>query len=246
MRRVVRGFWGPREESVEALAGRWKRTLDRLAELLPAADPGAADGTAGAGGAPWTWQQVQSEGPATALRADEPSLLAALRAVQAADGWTDTTGTGLSLVAGNAAGWRIDTGGRAGGTSEFLLQAVLIGIEAPDGAEVPDAALLAAVAEIWEPDFGGVTDDDVLDTLEDDGDFDPDEPSVGWVGHLSPARAALLPDELAVTRTELPDGGALLDIAPRSDTEAVLAANLRLRDAGALEPLPRPMARALL
>lgn len=34
MRRVVRGFWGPREESVEAVAGRWKLMLDRVAGLL--------------------------------------------------------------------------------------------------------------------------------------------------------------------------------------------------------------------
>nr|WSW69947.1 hypothetical protein OG461_29185 [Streptomyces sp. NBC_00995] len=27
-------------------------------------------------------------------------------------------------------------------------------IVAPDGAEVPEAALLALIADIWEPDFG--------------------------------------------------------------------------------------------
>jgi hypothetical protein len=91
-----------------------------------------------------------------------------------------------------------------------------------------------------------VSDDDVLDVLEDDGGFAPDEPSVGWVGYLSPARAALLPDDMTAARKEVRGGGVLLDIAARDDTEAVLQANLRLREAGALQPLPRPMNRATL
>ncbi|MFE7236697.1 hypothetical protein [Streptomyces sp. NPDC057580] len=37
MRRVVRGFWGPRQETAEELAGRWKLLLERIAALLPAA-----------------------------------------------------------------------------------------------------------------------------------------------------------------------------------------------------------------
>lgn len=240
MRRVVRGFWGPRMEPATALADRWQRTLDRLAELLPAAGPGAGTDEG------WTWRYVPSDGPATELRPDQASLLAALRAEQAADGWSDRTGYGLELVVGNEAGWKIDISGRAGGASEFVLQAIIIRFNAPDGAATPDAALLALVADVWQPDFGGVTDDDVLDALEDDADFGPDEPAVGWVGYLSPGRAALLPDDLKAAREELPAGGVLLDVAPRTDIESVVRANVQLRDSGALQPLPRPLERALL
>ncbi|HCA85865.1 MAG TPA: hypothetical protein DEQ61_10420 [Streptomyces sp.] len=239
MRRLVRGFWGPREESVEALAGRWKQTLDQLAGLLPAAGPGAGAVEA------WTWRHIHASGPATELRPDRASLLAALRAAQTADDWSDVTGCGLRLVTVGGPGWEVEVSGLAGGTPEFLLQSMVIGINSPDDAEIPDVELLTGVAEVWEPDFGSVTDNDVLDTLEDDGGFAPDEPSVGWVGYLSPARAALLPDGMTAARKEV-RGGVLLDIAPRADTESVLRANLLLRDAGVLQPLPRPMERPTL
>ncbi|MFJ5111635.1 hypothetical protein ACIQAD_13455 [Streptomyces sp. NPDC088551] len=266
MRRVVRGFWGPREESAEELAGRWKPTLDRLAGLLPVAgsDSGSDSRPAGSRPAgsrsvadapltsPWTWRNVTASGPAAELRPDEASLLAALRAAQAADGWSDRTGCALRLVAEGAPGWKIEVSGLAGGTPEFLLQSMVIGVSSPDeartpGAEFPDAELLSIVAELWDPDFGGVTDDDVLDALEDDAGFAPDEPSVGWIGYLSPGRAALLPEDLAAAaRKDVRGGGALLVLAARGDIEDVLRANLWLREAGALRPLPRPMDRAAL
>ncbi|MCN9244450.1 hypothetical protein NGF19_27330 [Streptomyces sp. RY43-2] len=239
MRRVVRGFWGPRAESAEALAVRWKQTLDRLAGLLPAAGPGTAG--------PWTWQQAHEVGAATVLSADEASLLTALRAEQAADGWSDRTGYGLSLSIENEAGWEVEVRGSAGGASEFVLQSVILGISVPEGAQLPAAELLALVAEEWAPDFGDVTDDDVLDALEDEADFIIGEPSVGWCGYLSPARAALVPDDLTAARKELPDGGVLFDIAaPSTDTDTVVETYVRLREAGALEPLPTPMDRSML
>ncbi|MFE2746685.1 hypothetical protein ACFXKX_20475 [Streptomyces scopuliridis] len=63
MRRVVRGFWGPREGAAEALAGRWKLTLDRLAGLLPV----AGSGSVAALTSPWTWRNVAASGPASGL-----------------------------------------------------------------------------------------------------------------------------------------------------------------------------------
>ncbi|QNE74767.1 hypothetical protein F0344_09235 [Streptomyces finlayi] len=236
MRRAVRGFWGPRQECAEALARRWKQTLDRLDVLLP-------DVCAGAG-RDGTWRNVPGSGPAAALRPDEETLLAAVRAAQASDGWSDRTGTSMRFVAAGATGWKVDVSGRAGGTSEYLLQAVVIGIRPPEGAEVPDAALLTAVAEVWEADFGSVSNDDVLYALEDEGGFAPDEPSVGWTGYLSSARAALLPDDITGAREEVGSQGVLLEIAAPGDVQAVLRANLRLRETGALQALPRPVGAA--
>ncbi|MEV7090515.1 hypothetical protein AB0O07_32350 [Streptomyces sp. NPDC093085] len=250
MRRVVRGFWGPRVESAEALAGRWKRTLDELGRLGPG-------GPAGGSGGGWAWRQVHSDGPATGIRAEEADLLTALRAAAASDDWSDGAGLRLFAEAGAAAGagagagakWEVEVSGRAGADSEFLLQSMVIGVEAPEGAEgagFPYAGLLAAVAGIWEPDFGDVTDDDVLDVLEDEGGFVSGDPALGWAGYLSPARAALVPDGLDVVREELGGGGVLLTVAPEGGTGAVLRASLRLRETGALQPLPRPMTRAVL
>ena len=210
MRRVVRGFWGPREESVEAVARRWKLTLDQLAGLLPRGRLGCGRGRGGRSTRP---------GPPPISCTDEESLLAALHAVQEADGWSARVGSGLQLVLAGEPDWKIEVSGTGGGTSEFLLQSMVIGIKSPDTAEIPDAELLTAVAEVWEPDFGDVTDDDVLDALEDDAGFAVGEPCVGWVGYLSPARAALLPDGMTAARKELRGGGVLLDIAPRGDVE---------------------------
>lgn len=94
MRCLVRGFWGPRPEPVESLAGRWRRTLDGLTGLVPQA---AA-----------AWSQIHANGPATAITPDGDALLGAVRAAQSAADWSDLTGTALRLVGtGTPAGsWR--------------------------------------------------------------------------------------------------------------------------------------------
>ncbi|XMN06205.1 hypothetical protein ACK8N7_09285 [Streptomyces griseobrunneus] len=232
MRRVVRGFWGPRPEPAEALADRWRRTLDGLTGLVPE----AAD----------AWSQVHADGPATAVTADGDALLGAVRAAQSAADWSDLTGTGLRLVGTGTPGWEAEVSGVAGGAPEFLLQSIAVVLHAPDDAPVPEEDILALLARVWEPDFGDVSDDDVLDALEDEAGFSVEDPAVGRTGYLSPARAALVPDGLEAVGQELPGGGLLLSIAAPGDTVAVVRVCERLREAGALAPLPRPMDRAVL
>ncbi|MFD4267631.1 hypothetical protein [Rhodococcus sp. NPDC058481] len=238
MRRVVRAFWGPRPEPVGALATRWAATLDQLAELLPAC------GQPSGPGGPWAWRHIHGAGPDTDLRADRDSLLAALREAQSADDWSDRIGTGLRLALAGESGWEVEVSALAGGAPEFLLQSIVIAVAAPPEAEVPEADLLAAVVRVWEPDFGDVTDDDVLDALEESG-FTVGDPVVGRLGYLSPGRAALVPADLQVAREE-PTGGVLMAIAAPGEVGDVVLAYRRLRGAGALEPLPRPMDRAAL
>ncbi|GAB3983154.1 hypothetical protein GCM10029978_088940 [Actinoallomurus acanthiterrae] len=234
MRRLVRGFWGPRQESVEALAERWKATLDQLVRLLPEA------------GLPGMWHVVREAGPASQVSADERRLRAALWAAQAGDDWWEGNGTALRLVAEGAPGWQVEASGLAGSSPEFLLQSLVIGIRSPANAEPPGAELLVAVAEVWEPDFGDVTDDDVLDALEDEAGYEVGDPCVGWAGYLSRTRASLLPDDLAAPRKEVRGGGVLLDIARPGDTRTVVQTYVRLRETGALSLLPRPLDRAML
>ncbi|MFD4181443.1 hypothetical protein, partial [Rhodococcus sp. NPDC058514] len=183
MRRVVRAFWGPRPEPVGALATRWAATLDQLAELLPAC------GQPSGPGGPWAWRHIHGAGPDTDLRADRDSLLAALREAQSADDWSDRIGTGLRLALAGESGWEVEVSALAGGAPEFLLQSIVIAVAAPPEAEVPEADLLAAVVRVWEPDFGDVTDDDVLDALEESG-FTVGDPVVGRLGNHAPGRAA--------------------------------------------------------
>ncbi|MFZ4274005.1 hypothetical protein ACOZFM_14940 [Streptomyces arboris] len=232
MRRVVRGFWGPKPESADALAGRWQQTLDGLAVLVPQ----AAD----------AWSQVHADGPATAITADGNALLDAVRTAQSAADWSDLTGTGLRLVGTGTPGWEAEVSGLAGGRPEFLLQSLAVILHAPDGAPVPEEDILTLIARVWEPDFGDVSDDDVLDALEDEAGYAVGDPVVGRTGYLSPARAALVPEDLEAVRQELPGGGELLSIASPGDSAAVVRAYERLREAGALAPLPRPMDRAVL
>ncbi|MFE7535433.1 hypothetical protein ACMZ5F_17390 [Streptomyces rhizosphaericola] len=232
MRRVVRGFWGPRPESAEALADRWQRTLDGLAELVPQAAE--------------VWSQVHGNGPATAFTPEGKALLDALRAARSAADRSDLTGTGLRLVGTGTPGWEAEVSGLAGGAPEFLLQSLAIVLHTPDAAVVPEEDVLALLARVWEPDFGDVSDDDVLDALEGEAGYAAGDPVVGRTGYLSPARAALVPDGLEAVRQELPGGGELLSIAALGDSAAVVRAYERLRAAGALAPLPRPMDRPVL
>ncbi|MFF7855453.1 hypothetical protein [Streptomyces sp. NPDC007904] len=241
MRRVVRGFWGPRQEPVEALAERWSTTLDRFARLLPAAARPAAAGTA------WTWRTAPASGPSEATGPDEASLLGALRAAQAADDWSAGNGTSLRLVAdGLPAGWKVEVAGLAGGTPEFLLQSLVATIVSPDDEPLPDADLLTAVAESWQPDYGDVADRTVTAALKKDAGFRIGMPSIGWIGYLSPSRAGRVPAGLTAERRQLPDGSTLLTVAPPGDTAAVVEAYRALKEAGALDPLPQPMNRPVL
>ncbi|MFI9821676.1 Imm52 family immunity protein [Streptomyces sp. NPDC052013] len=241
MRRVVRGFWGPRQESTEALAARWSTTLTRFAELLPAAVRRNADDGAR------TWHTTES----VPVQPDEKSLLDALRQAQSADDWSAADGTSLRLLAADPApGWKLEIAVLAGGTPQYLLQSLVATIVAPDDARLPDADLLTAVAETWHPDYGDVSDRAVTAALKKEAGFKIGTPSIGWVGYLSPTRASRVPAALASTVRQLPpaDGplGALLSITHPGDTDAVVGAYVSLKASGALDPLPQPMNRPTL
>lgn len=232
MRRIVRVFWGPRPESVESVAERWRTTLDRCDALLPAPEPGRDR----------SWQQIRPTGPADLPR-DRNSLRDALVAARADADWSDVIGIALRITTTGEPGWDIEISGLAGGAPEYLLQSLVMTIAAPDNAAIPEAQLLAMLAQVWEPDFGDVTDDDILDALEDDTGFAVGDPCIGRHAYLSPRRAVRLPDGLGANVRPF-GGGALVEVEGAVDD--VVRVYLRMREAGALEPLPRPMDRATL
>ncbi|CAL9451321.1 hypothetical protein [Streptomyces sp. Tu 3180] len=235
MRRVVRGFWGPRQEPAEALAERWSATLTRFARLLPTPGEPEADPR-------WTWRTAPASGPSRPLRPDGASLLEALRTAQAADDWSAGNGTSLRLVAdGPPPGWKVEIAALAGGTPEFLLQSLVATIVSPDDERLPDADLLTAVAEAWHPDHGDVGDRAVTAALKKEAGLRIGTPSVGWVAFLSPGRAARVPADWPAPRKEIPGVGVLLDIAAPGDTAEVVRAYDLLKKAGVLDPLPHPM-----
>ncbi len=226
-RRAIRVFWGRRPESVQAVSIRWRRTLEQVEFLLPEAVGGS-------------WQQVHSSGPATTLTVEQ--LTQVLDNARTAENWSDRLGIGLRLTSGGGPEWELELSGLAGGEPEIVLQSMVLAVSAPAAAEVPETELLRMLAVVWEPDFGDVTDDNILDALEDESDYRVGDPVVGRVGSLSAARADALPAELGVTTSAVPGRGVLLQIG---SVDTVLRAYKRLRDAGALEPLPRPLDRAV-
>lgn len=236
MRRVVRGFWGPRKESADDLAARWSTTLERFALLLPEAVGGAGE-----------WRTVPAAGPGRTLQPDEGSLFHALHTAREADPWAAANGTSLRLLADHPApGWKVEIAVLAGGTPDSLLQSLVATVTSPDEALLPDAALLTVVAEAWQPDYGDVSDRAVTAALKKEAGFRIGMPSVGWVGYLSPGRASRVPADLTADRVELPTGGLLLVLTTPDDTAAVVEAYGTLKRSGALEPLPRPMNRPTL
>ncbi len=141
-RRAIRVFWGGRRpESVQAVASRWRRTLEQVEFLLPEVVGGS-------------WQQIHSAGPATAVTVDQ--LAHVLEIAQAAEDWSDRLGIGLRLASGGGPEWGgLELSGLAGGEPEIVLQSMILAVSAPDAAEVPETELLRMLAAVWEPDFGG-------------------------------------------------------------------------------------------
>ncbi|WP_137873416.1 hypothetical protein [Rhodococcus sp. Q] len=225
MRTIVRGFWGPRPESVDAVADRWLSTVTAIDELLPGV----------------RWQHVSASRPPAAFVPDRVSLLRALRAAQAEEGWSDLVGMGLRLAGTAASGCEIEVSGLAGGAPQYLLQSLVIGLTAPDSRVLPETQLLAALTRVWDPDFGDATDDDILDALEDDAGYSVGDPVIGRLAYLSAGRAALVPDDLTTGHREPVAGGILVEVG--MEPAAVARAYRLLRDAGALAPLPRPLDR---
>lgn len=229
MRRLVRVFWGPRPESLDVLADRWLATLAAVDASIPAG--------------PGSWQRVHPDGPPTGLPPGRAGLLAALGGARDGGDWSDVLGTGLRLTRAGAPGGEIEISGLAGGAPEFLLQSLVLTIGTPGDTSAAEADLLTRLAVVWEPDIGDVTDDRILDALEDGAGVAVGDPVIGRLGYLSAGRLARWPavSDVAVRPVA---GGAVVEVAGGPD--AVVRAQLSLRAAGALDPLPRPMDRARL
>ncbi|MFG3495141.1 hypothetical protein [Streptomyces sp. NPDC047928] len=208
MKRVVRGFWGPRKETVAELAVRWTELLTRLGALdgtvfgpwqgLPA--PGDAQGgrggRGGRGGQGGRGGRGGHGGQGGTVPVEQGAIEAYLRrqAGTAPDGdWADRTGHAMSLSTSPGNPARVSVTGTGGGESDHLAMSVVITVTTPDGSDAapPYAEALRALAETWDVDWGEVTGTALQLALEDAGRA-PGEPCVGWAGYLSERRAAAL------------------------------------------------------
>ncbi|MFV0128057.1 Imm52 family immunity protein [Streptomyces sp. HMX112] len=238
MRRVVRGFWGPRRESERELAVRWSALLARLRDI---------DGNVFG-----TWRGVPGTGTDTGrdtpVRIEPDALAGYLLKDGAGDDWSDQKGLALALSTPAGCPARVGVNGTGGGASDHLPMSVVLTITVPDGGPaLPYADILRAVAETWDVDWGEATGTELQLALEDDGRV-PGQPCAGWAGYLSARRAALLAAAdlpLPMTAHPTDHGGVLLDLSA-AGVQEVVEVNRHLRATGALEPLPRPMDRPKL
>jgi hypothetical protein len=237
---LVKGSWGPREESAQQVAQRWLAFARRLAALEPKLL------------GRWGWAEDSME-DFRELSLDVDSLR----------GYIEEAGTqrsetppyeridadlGFSFSVWN--GYLPDgqdvelwvTAGlytRVAGLSNTVHLDLSVEIE-DDRRRwlgLAEEALLALV-EAWEPDHGFVGTHPMLDA-QDRGER---EPWVGAVTYLSPGRAVLVGSGLPGRVRETRDGGVVVSLlesdAGLPDAEQVVALAAKLRSMGALVPTP--------
>ncbi|MET7638216.1 Imm52 family immunity protein [Streptomyces sp. NPDC005438] len=238
---TVRGFWGPRAEEPEQLAERWLALLGRLEEL---------DGELFS-----TWVVgADSFDQASPVERSVPDLAALLRAGNDPRD-APVYGYLLTLMSRAPSGLAASVQVTGGAVTEYAANSVLVELYAEDLEEyqAPQVAkapgMLAALADAWDVDQGEVTDEDLLDALDDTFDLANSDPRAGRAVYLSAGRWERLPQDPPGRATPTAHGGVVLDLTGPSgevSTHAVLDAHRVLVDCGALAPRPTPMTRPQL
>ncbi|MCX5429336.1 hypothetical protein OHU11_16830 [Streptomyces sp. NBC_00257] len=236
---VVNGFWGPRGESVPAVAERWAGTLTALGDI-----DGPTFGV---------WHEAGDGLPSDPVL--EPSAPALAEYIERTNTGPDldVVGYTTSLWARNPAAAHVSMAIHAGSTSQYALNSVSLAFrsrEVDETAEVIRRApeILRLLAEHWEFDTGQVYDRPQYRAVAERFDLANNDPRCGRAVHLSAGRAALAPEDLPATYVRTAHGGLVIDLtrggAESPDIETVIEANTLLRAAGALERLPVPFDRA--
>ncbi len=217
----VQVLWGPREETTATGAARWRETRLALAAISPLLSG---------------WFVNDGEADLLVAEETEESLVAG---GEQAGGY----GHRFAAYAGAEAPQQIHFRGTTGRTvrDPRLFNTVLVEIQ-PATAEQARPwfpllePMLAALARIWRPDWGHAGTWRSREALRPG----PYEPWTGRVTYLSPGRCARVPDDLAATTRATPEGGVLLTVP---DTSSAVDLAHRLRESGALAPVPEDRAR---
>ncbi|MDF3298133.1 Imm52 family immunity protein [Streptomyces tropicalis] len=228
MDRLVRGFWGPRPETETEVAARCAAFLTALADVFP--------------DAPAVWHGVRDSGPDVDVPARADAIESLLRDGAAGRDDTDAVGHRIALYAPAGGGTTLDVSGSAGGAPRFAPHAMVVQVDGPAGDDPRTLlATLRALADAWDVDWGDVTDDALMDELEDAG-LDLGAPVAGLALYLSRGRAERLGGTaLPVPAEPGPHGGVLLDLPAPGSSGTAVGLNRALAATGALDPLPRPM-----
>lgn len=235
---LVRGFWGPRAESVLELAERTSAFTSRLERLRPEGfgDWSLPDGTKVSGGDPeWLGAHLAQE---IERRGAEGAEL----------------GVVLVLAGGSSEGANCTVTATVGVSSRLaaLKNSVVVKLRPPetaDGVEWLHAARqsLSDLVETWAPDWGDVSTRGLWADVRGKVTVQDRAPRVGYLTYLSSARAGSLgdvPSSMDVTR--LPGGGAVvspLEGGRMPKAEEIIALDRALAACGALTPMPtdRPL-----
>ncbi len=231
--------WGTRAENADECARRWLSTIRALA---------AIDQTLTG----WVIQSVDVAGRPRMTALTEDDVLPVVEAGAHVDGGVAQRDLGFSFgtVNGRDGGQEVFFHATAGLSAPVpgLLNTVRLEVRPEAPAEVrrwsgiAEAALTVLVSA-WEPDHGQVWSFPVRQAQRPA----PRQPWAGPVTYLSAGRARLVPDDIAAAGRPTPDGGLLLSVIPPGgrppSDEAVTALGVRLREAGAFEPVPVERAR---
>jgi hypothetical protein len=228
----ARVVWGPRAESAEECADRWRTTIRALAGL----DPMLAG---------WImYDDDDDDDPANwrPVPLGDADLLPIVRA------GAGDAGAGLGFNFGtvndqddeHALFFHASAGMSA--PIEGLLNVARLEIRptSPAGlrrwAELAEP-VLAVLVEAWAPDHGHV-----YTFPQHQAQWPaPRQPLAGSVTYLCAHRSQLVPADLAASGRPTPDGGLLLSLVRDGELppdETVVALGTRLREAGAFEPIP--------
>lgn len=234
---VVRGFWGCRQESTAALAGRWAALLEGLRRID--AQTFAA------------WRVAASTYSVAAEAKTDAEWLAEYITASTSDPDAAREGyvASLSQQPGRpTASVQIS----AGGTSRRVADSVVVQMSCEESLRTSVnghlAAALLSLAQTWDVDWGDSYEAEQFSEVKRLLELRVTDPRCGRVGYLSANRAALVPDGLPGVHARTEHGGLLMDLtrsgAHVPDTETIIEVNRSLRAAGAVEKLPAPFDRA--
>ncbi|MFI0409214.1 Imm52 family immunity protein [Actinomadura sp. 3N508] len=232
---VVRSFWGPREESVEAAVERWVELSGRLT---------------GIGGTVFSsWTNADDE--PQPLEFSVEGLQRELAHREEKFGPRGRLGFSMSAHIDDGDLPRVSLSSTVGACGSYVGNSLVLTLyvweQKQGGLWTPMAGdLLRAVAEACEPDWGEVRNDALADAQNENPQITVGTPRAGYVTYLSSNRRARVSGEVPGRTRQATDGGLLIDMTEDGrfpELDAVAELDRRLRDSGALVEIPESQER---
>ena len=226
------GFWGPRGESDQECACRWQRFFEKLEEL----------GSEALGG--WGLR-ARSRSAVRELALEQSNLANVVR-----KGQTTAEETGYVFGAWNRrdAPRSVGFSAHCGVATSVVLNVAYLTLDTAGEQDVRRwaglaGAMMRALVEAWEPDWGFFVTNSLRDRQQD---REPRAPAAGYVTYLARGRARAVPRNLDGRIDTTAGDGALISLVepdgglPPAEKVLRLARTLRKSGSFAPAPLDRP------